>query len=797
MKVAVLLSLSLSILTLEADGHIISATKLIPYELKKPLEVGDVIRAWGVYKDDTTSRFSVRIGQGSSSGPVLFVADFRMWDDLVVLNNKENRRWQTEIRARLGRHNFEADKVFEVKIEVEEEGYKVFVNDNELERSLPHRMDISRGEHVELTGGSNGFKWTALHLPSPEGQTLSDVEVGPSIPFETTTGHVNSLSLLERSLAPGDVITAWGIYAAGTEPFCLNLMMENGLYHMFHVDFRPSVKEGDFEVVMNSKDADGWAKEIQTKFMANFENGRPFKVAVKCLEDAFQIFVDGADLGTKFPYRENFALGEAKFLWLLGGSEGMTWTDALLPSYQSFRHVFAADKDVKYGLKKQLQVADVIRAWGIFKDYTTSRFSVSIGGTGDVLFVVDFRPWDDLVVMNSYSDNQWKREVRLAFSKENFKMDSMFEVTVEVSSEGFHTFLNGKRLEANFLHRVDLVEGQYVTLYGGSHGFQWTALHLPNGKDLGPGIPFETSSGSTAVLERPLLMNNIITAWGIFAAGSADFAISLQMSDPEEVMLQVTFRPDKIVLLSSNNQQNRVIKVDSEDEMPFFMDGTPFKVAIKCLGGGFQIFLNGKSLVDMFPYNSDFELRNVNSVQLTGGSAGMQWTDLALPYYDDQAVGLRWFVFSETKQASIKLSLAPGEIEIFFLRLPCDINMSFKLGLRRYGGLNAHVEIKGQRGYVYCDGAVNRNWFNGETTSFNLGDALDCKPEQNNVILVFEKTPDRLTVKTSGEVVYNQVFTASDGYCHSQVPSTHVWTNLQRYDGELELAVGPEDNDEQ
>ena len=101
------------------------------------------------------------------------------------------------------------------------------------------------------------------------------------------------------------------------------------------------------------------------------------------------------------------------------------------------------------------------------------------------------------------------------------------------------------------------------------------------------------------------------------------------------------------------------------------------------------------------------------------------------------------------------------------------------------------------RGYVYCDGADNRNWFNGETTSFNLGDALDCKPEQNNVILVFEKTPDRLTVKTSGEVVYNQVFTASDGYCHSQVPSTHVWTNLQRYDGDLELAVGPEDNDEQ
>ena len=187
MRAVVLLSISLSILTLEANGHIISATRLIPYELKKPLEVGDVIRAWGVYKDDTTSRFSVRIGQGSSSGPVLVVADFRTWDDLVVLNSKDNGRWQNEITARFGRHNFEADKVFEVKIKVEEVGYRVFVNDNELERSFPHRLDISMGEHVELHGGSNGFKWTALHLPSPEGQPLSNVEGGPSIPFKTTT----------------------------------------------------------------------------------------------------------------------------------------------------------------------------------------------------------------------------------------------------------------------------------------------------------------------------------------------------------------------------------------------------------------------------------------------------------------------------------------------------------------------------------------------------------------------------------------------------------------------------------
>merc|ERR1712176_47180 len=171
----------------------------------------------------------------------------------------------------------------------------------------------------------------------------------------------------------------------------------------------------------------------------------------------------------------------------------------------------------------------------------------------------------------------------------------------------------------------------------------------------------------------------------------------------------------------------------------------------------------------------------------------MKWTDLALPWYFPDAPVIdntfQWVTFSERKQAVIRTSFEPGEVELYFLRLPCDINMSFKLGLRRYGGLNAHVEIKGQRGIIYCDRAKNRNWFNGETTPFNLMDTLEFKPEQENVILAIEKTPDRITIKNLGGVIYNQVFTEADGYCHSEIPTIQVWTNLQRYTGQLELAV--------
>ena len=38
-------------------GHIFDAEKNVEYALNKPLEVGDVIRAWGVYRDHSTSKF--------------------------------------------------------------------------------------------------------------------------------------------------------------------------------------------------------------------------------------------------------------------------------------------------------------------------------------------------------------------------------------------------------------------------------------------------------------------------------------------------------------------------------------------------------------------------------------------------------------------------------------------------------------------------------------------------------------------------------------------------------------------
>ena len=74
----------------------------------------------------------------------------------------------------------------------------------------------------------------------------------------------------------------------------------------------------------------GWEAELRTA-LPNFQNGKYFKVDVKCLESEFEIYHNGNKLGSTFPYRAGFALEDVKFVWLLGGSRGMVWTDLALP----------------------------------------------------------------------------------------------------------------------------------------------------------------------------------------------------------------------------------------------------------------------------------------------------------------------------------------------------------------------------------------------------------------------------------------------------------------------------------
>ncbi|XP_063695005.1 uncharacterized protein LOC134826540 [Bolinopsis microptera] len=133
----------------------------------------------------------------------------------------------------------------------------------------------------------------------------------------------------------------------------------------------------------------------------------------------------------------------------------------------------------RYILARPLAVGDIIEAWGIFKDITTVKFNVNILGDEINLLHVDFRPYIDTIVLNNNVNGAWQRNIRPAFSRDNFGADEMFKVTIEVLDAEYKISFNDEEIAARFPQRDDISLATAVALIGGSNGFQWTNLNLP------------------------------------------------------------------------------------------------------------------------------------------------------------------------------------------------------------------------------------------------------------------------------------------------------------------------------
>merc|ERR1719232_2308162 len=82
----------------------------------------------------------------------------------------------------------------------------------------------------------------------------------------------------------------------------------------------------------------------------------------------------------------------------------------------------------------------------------------------------------------------------------------------------------------------------------------------------------------------------------------------------------------------------------------------------------------------------------------------------------------------------------------------------------------------------------SRNWYDGQRTDFNIADgAMQCESDGESIILVVEKTADRVTIKNQGRTLYNQDFTANDANCRQA--TSKVKTQVWNYDGSLGLGV--------
>jgi len=133
------------------------------YELHKALEVGDVLSAFGQFKDHTTSKFSFNI-KGPNNLYLIHV-DFRPWINELVLNsNQPGVGWQAEVRPAFPKEKLVGETMFKVSVEVLEGEYRISYNDEEVGK-FPQRQNISLASHIILHGGSNGFEWKSAQLP--------------------------------------------------------------------------------------------------------------------------------------------------------------------------------------------------------------------------------------------------------------------------------------------------------------------------------------------------------------------------------------------------------------------------------------------------------------------------------------------------------------------------------------------------------------------------------------------------------------------------------------------------------
>ncbi|XP_063689947.1 congerin-2-like [Bolinopsis microptera] len=127
------------------------------------LRPGNQITAWGVYQDGT-SKFSVNIAANQNT--ILLHVDFRF--NVLVLNNKFGN-WGSEKRVNYSNKRFKAGKEFKVTIKVSADEYQVYLNDVEIGRYPVRKLNLANA--VQLVGGSRGFKWTKLGIPSnPKGR---------------------------------------------------------------------------------------------------------------------------------------------------------------------------------------------------------------------------------------------------------------------------------------------------------------------------------------------------------------------------------------------------------------------------------------------------------------------------------------------------------------------------------------------------------------------------------------------------------------------------------------------------
>ncbi|XP_063688557.1 uncharacterized protein LOC134821743 [Bolinopsis microptera] len=457
----------------EGTVMVLPDERSITVPLNQPLEPGDQIEVWGLYEYGEKFNFNL-IGDDLSQ--ILLHFDIRPTENVVVMNNKVNDQWQTEIRDNRVVRKFERgeyDENFNLIVKYDEDKLVFFINGDKMRKSFPIRVPLKEGRNVVLRDEDDLGRWKKLKVPAPrvtqESKGTSDVKLGEEM-------------ILEQSLAVGDCIEVWGKHQEG-DNYSFNIMRGKGDY-LFHFDVRP--KEGIvcLDSIVKTQQWTGSLNlhlEDLFKKLAHADPSGNFHIKIEFAENKMILFVNEMLVEEYIPYAFDLDTATHVVCFVPPGSNENPWKKISLPKPRQILQSFGTYEF------KSLSIGDVINFTGHFRK-EEDRFDIKIiEDPTSVHLHISIRPLEGVVVliMNIRDAPERVQEISAAIP-DSLAECELFDLFVLVEEKNFRVefFKDGENekvlLEMKMNHKNEFANARYVSFHDVQSNV-WTELNMPDG----------------------------------------------------------------------------------------------------------------------------------------------------------------------------------------------------------------------------------------------------------------------------------------------------------------------------
>ena len=146
------------------------------------------------------------------------------------------------------------------------------------------------------------------------------------------------------------------------------------------------------------------------------------------------------------------------------------------------------------------------------------------------------------------------------------------------------------------------------------------------------------------------------------------------------------------------------------------------------------------------------------------------------------------FTWQKISKSEVVTSPVCGSVEKYYIKYPCQKGPRYRLYFytTEEGEATSFLDVTSRsvnyRGIMFCEGAGDKSWRDGEKTEFPITWNLSC--EDGVHVVKIERSINYLKIKdgASEEVLYTKEFGAEDGDCNYAVKQ--VETRVLKYGGD-------------